>query len=56
MINETGKKSSYELIDSNANNAYEFDKNINEQEILPTVQGIKPQRPIPINKNKILLV
>ncbi len=48
---ETGKKSSYELIDSSANNAYEFDKNINEQEMEPTVQGIKPQRPIPINKN-----
>ena len=48
---ETGKKSSYELIDSTANNAYEFNKNTSEQEMEPTVQGIKPQRPIPVSRN-----
>ena len=47
---ETGKKSSYELIDTSPNNVYEFEKNTNHHEMEPTVQGIKPKRPIPVNK------
>ena len=52
---ETGKKSSYELIEKNNEPTYEFNKDENNlKNSEPTVKGIKPNKPIPVkNKNTL---
>jgi len=52
---DTGKKSSYELIEKNNEPTYEFNKDENNlKNSEPTVKGIKPNKPIPVkNKNTL---
>ena len=49
---ETINKSSYELIEKSEENVYDLKKENNNKNTEPAVQGIKPNRPIPINSNK----
>ena len=52
---ETGKKSSYELIEKNNEPTYEFNKDENNlKNSEPTVKGIKPNKPIPVKSKNTL--
>jgi ribonuclease E len=52
---DTGKKSSYELIEKNNEPTYEFNKDENNlKNSEPTVKGIKPNKPIPVKSKNTL--
>jgi len=52
---ETENKSSFELVEKKENEIYDFNNIQKNQSEEPTVKGIKPNKPIPIKKENIIL-